>query len=66
MEVLTLTLPAGRPGHTHPIFATPDLTWFCRLDELGRAAVDQYLEVKRAGERVSCDRTGFVVSFLRW
>lgn len=33
---------------SHPTFATPDLTTFCRLDELGLEAVGQYLDAKRA------------------
>ena len=32
----------------HPTFATPDLTTFCRLDELGLEAVGQLLEPDRA------------------
>lgn len=32
----------------HPTFATPDLTTFCRLDELGLEAVGQLLERDRA------------------
>ncbi|WP_024476406.1 ISL3 family transposase [Arthrobacter sp. CAL618] len=32
----------------HPTFATPDLTTFCRLDELGLVAVGQHLDPKRA------------------
>ena len=32
----------------HPTFATPDLTAFCRLDELGLVAVGQLLEPERA------------------
>ena len=32
----------------HPTFATPDLTTFCRLDELGLVAVGQHLNLKRA------------------
>ncbi|HHX47471.1 MAG TPA: ISL3 family transposase [Brevibacterium sp.] len=32
----------------HPTFATPDLTTFCRLDELGLEAVGQRLELERA------------------
>ncbi|WP_447949788.1 ISL3 family transposase [Microbacterium aurum] len=32
----------------HPTFATPDLTTFCRLDELGLQAVGQLLEPDRA------------------
>ena len=32
----------------HPTFATPDLTTFCRLDELGLVAVGQLLEPGRA------------------
>ncbi len=32
----------------HPTFATPDLTTFCSLDELGLVAVGQYLGPKRA------------------
>lgn len=48
MEVLTLTIPAERPRHAPPTFASPDLTTFCRLDELGLAAVGQHLDRKRA------------------
>ncbi|TJZ96106.1 ISL3 family transposase, partial [Dermacoccus nishinomiyaensis] len=32
----------------HPTFATPDLTTFCRLDELGLVAVGQLIEPDRA------------------
>ncbi|WP_029149397.1 ISL3 family transposase [Microbacterium indicum] len=32
----------------HPTFATPDLTAFCRLDELGLVAVGQLIEPDRA------------------
>lgn len=32
----------------HPTFVTPDLTTFCRLDELGLQAVGQLLEADRA------------------
>jgi len=32
----------------HPTFTTPDVTSFCRLDELGLVAVGQRLEVDRA------------------
>ncbi|MBG6191622.1 hypothetical protein IWX64_002588 [Arthrobacter sp. CAN_A212] len=32
----------------NPTFATPDLTTFCRLDELGLVAVGQHLDPKRA------------------
>ncbi len=32
----------------HPTFATPDLTTFCRLDELGLEAVGQLIERDRA------------------
>ncbi|MDZ8172471.1 ISL3 family transposase [Microbacterium xanthum] len=32
----------------HPTFATPDLTTFCRLDELGLEAVGQLIEPDRA------------------
>ena len=32
----------------HATFATPDLTVFCRLDELGLVAVGQCLESDRA------------------
>ncbi|MFJ6004019.1 ISL3 family transposase [Arthrobacter sp. NPDC092385] len=32
----------------HPTFATPDLTTFCRLDELGLVAVGQHHDRKRA------------------
>ncbi len=32
----------------HDAFATPDLTTFCRLDELGLEAVGQLLKPERA------------------
>ena len=32
----------------HPTFAIPDLTTFCRLDELGLVAVGQLIEPDRA------------------
>ena len=32
----------------HPTFATPDLTTFCRLDELGLEAIGQLIEPDRA------------------
>ena len=32
----------------HSTFATPDLTTFCRLDELGLVAVGQLIEPDRA------------------
>lgn len=47
MEVLTLTIQEDLdvPDAT---FATPDLTTFCRLDELGLVVVGQHLEPDRA------------------
>jgi len=33
----------------HATFATPDLTTFCRLDELGLEVVGQHLAPDRAG-----------------
>ena len=47
MEVLTLAIPKDLDV-LHPTFATPDLTTFCRLDELGLVAVGQLIEPDRA------------------
>ena len=58
MEVLTLTILEDLDVH-HPTFATPDLTTFCRLDELGLRAVGQLLSLigrcwSAASSRTTC------------
>lgn len=59
MEVLTLPItedldvPDATPGVG---FACPDLTVFCRLEELGLVAIGQRLEAERAV--LACPRGG--------
>lgn len=48
MEVLTLPIRPEDLDVHHATFVRPDLTTFCRLDELGLVAVGQLIEPDRA------------------
>ncbi len=58
MEVPTLTVRRNDLDLHHPTFATPDLTTFCRLDELDLEAVGQLLESDRAVRECRGDSLG--------